>query len=206
MEEPKINRIIVCGCGAAGSNTFMHLLYSFPDLEYTLIDDDKVENRNYSVGTQPYTKADLNRPKVQALQRIAKMAKGNVKVKTVKERINSVSQVVDLAQDLDKTLVLDCFDNAKSRNIFLEAPKELHIAHIGFSGSLTGTIEWNESYEALIHDEKDEEIDVCERSIARPFIMGLTSIAAITLAKFITSSQKVNCFYSKNLKLMVFPS
>ena len=202
--ESKINHIVICGCGAAGANTFMHLIYAFPDLEYTLIDNDKVEHRNYSAGTQPYTKADLNRPKVQALQRIAKMSKGNVNICTVNERINSKLRLTDRIHNKKETLVVDCFDNAESRNLVYSLGKSYNVVHIGFSAGLTGSIEWDSAFEKMEHDEKDEEIDVCEMSIARPFIMGLTSIASITLSNFITNGKKSNVFFSKDLNIFKF--
>ena len=202
MKKPKIEHIIICGCGAAGGNTFMNLIYAFPDMKYTLIDMDTVEKRNFTAGTQPYTKADLNRPKVQALQRIAQMSK-KINVQGFKVKINSVSQLNKLIEDKSKTLIIDCFDNADSRNIFLEL-KGCNVAHIGFSASLTGTIEWDNSFEKMTHDDKDQEIDVCEMAIARPFIMALTSIAVLSLTKFIVNGKKTTMFFSKDLQLLKF--
>ena len=79
----KIEKIIVCGIGAAGANVFMNLLHAYPDVDFTVVDFDNVEDRNVSPGTQPYTKTDIKRPKTQALQRIAQMSKS--------KRINAVN-------------------------------------------------------------------------------------------------------------------
>ena len=43
--DVKIEKIVVCGVGAAGANTFMNLLYAFPNVDFTVVDFDKVEDK-----------------------------------------------------------------------------------------------------------------------------------------------------------------
>ena len=74
LEELVKNKIIVVfGAGAAGSNVLLNLLYTHPSINYTIVDFDIVEDRNITAGTQPYTRSDIKRPKVQALQKIARL-------------------------------------------------------------------------------------------------------------------------------------
>ncbi|MEY2701481.1 MAG: hypothetical protein RLY43_101, partial [Bacteroidota bacterium] len=133
----KIENIVVCGVGAAGSNTLLHLLYAFPNLNYTVVDFDKVESRNWEAGTQPYSKMDLNRPKTQAIQRIA-IALKEKKINGQNIRIDSVKDLEALTTNPSNTLFIDAFDNAESRNIFIKLKKNYNVIHIGFSANLCG--------------------------------------------------------------------
>ena len=198
-----IENVIIFGIGAAGSNVFMNLLYAYPNFNFTVVDFDNVEDRNISPGTQPYSKPDINRPKTQALQRISQMLKQK-KINGVKKKIISEKDVIDLVSDPSKTLILDCFDNADSRNIFLKLPKKYNVLHIGFSASLSGEAAWNEIYEPMTHSELDREIDVCEMSIARPFIMSLTGMAGIIVANFIEAGVKTNLYMDKYMNVKKF--
>lgn len=190
----KITDILVFGVGAAGSNTFLHLLYSYPDINFSVIDFDIVEDRNVDPGTQPYIKTDLRRPKVQAVQRIAVMSKKKT-ITAINKKITSTQDITSLVKDASSTLIIDSFDNAASRNIFVELnPKKYNILHIGFSASLTGEVVWGEGYEKMEASKKDADIDVCEMTLARPFIFALTSMAAIVINKFIDKNEKINLY------------
>jgi hypothetical protein len=191
----KIENIVICGIGAAGSNTFLHLLYAYPDINYTLVDFDKIEIRNIEPGTQPYSLVDLNRPKTQAMQRIA-MALKKKKIDVFNGKINSKKDIENLVKDPSKTLIIDAFDNAVSRNIFLELKKH-NVLHIGFSASLTGEAAWNEVFEPMVPSKGDLGIDVCEMTIARPFIFALTSLATLVISKFIEKGIKDNLYFDK---------
>jgi len=201
--DVKIEKIVVCGVGAAGANTFMNLLYAFPNVDFTVVDFDKVEDRNVSPGTQPYTKTDINRPKTQAIQRIAQMSKQK-RIEAVNKKLTTVKDIKDLVTNPEKTLIIDSFDNAESRNLFLKLGKEYNVLHIGFSAVLTGEAAWNEIYEPMTASKADGEIDVCEMSIARPFIMALTGMASIIIANFIDSGDKINMYFDKSLMIKRF--
>ena len=206
--ESKIENIVVCGIGAAGANVFMNLLYAYPNANFTVVDFDTIEDRNVSPGTQPYTKTDLNRPKTQALQRIAQMAKQK-KIETVNCKINTVDDIKALAsatvgKSPETTLIIDAFDNAESRNLFLKLGKKYNVLHVGFSAVLTGEAAWNEIYEPMTASKADGDIDVCEMAIARPFIMALTGMASIVVAQFMDSGVKTNMYFDKNLMVKKF--
>jgi molybdopterin/thiamine biosynthesis adenylyltransferase len=196
----KIDHILVCGAGAAGSNFLLAMLCSHPALSYSVLDFDKVEARNIEPGTQPYSKVDLNRPKVQALQRIAQVQR--------EKRINAIFQKLTATKELKpfatgSTLIIDAFDNAKSRNLlFLQ--RDYPVLHIGFSATMVGEAVWNESYSEMKESKADAEVDVCEMHLARPFIQALTGMAAITAADFIDSGKKNNLYFDRRLKVMVF--
>jgi len=189
-----INNIIVFGVGAAGSNTLMHLVYAYPDVRFTVVDDDIVEDRNIFPGTQPYEKSDIRRPKVQALQRIVVMAK-KIRINAIKQRIYSSNDIRNLVDNPEGTLIIDAFDNAESRNFFCDLDERYNVIHIGFSAALTGEAVWNEGYDRMESSEGDAAIDVCEMSLARPFIFALCAQASMAISKFIEKGEKVNFYY-----------
>ena len=201
--DNKIENIVVCGIGAAGANVFMNLLYAYPNLNFKVVDFDVIEDRNVSPGTQPYTKTDIRRPKTQALQRIALQAKQK-RIEAINKKLTSVKDIKDLVNDAETTLVIDAFDNAESRNLFLKLGKQYNVLHVGFSAVLTGEAAWNEIYEPITASKSDGDIDVCEMAIARPFIMALTGMASIVIAKFIESGEKLNMHFSKHLTIKKF--
>jgi len=194
-----IESIYVFGLGAAGSNLALHLLYNYPALNMTIIDDDIVESRNVEPGTQIYEKTDLKRPKVQAFQRIA-MAKKNKRITSYVKRIKSQAEIKDIVKDLDKSIVIDAFDNAESRNLFIDL--KTNVVHVGFSAMLSGEVVWDKMFTPMEASKKDSEIDVCEMSLARPFIFALTSMASISISRFIEKNEKVNLYIDSQFKVL----
>ena len=197
-----IDNVVIGGIGAAGSNTFLHLLYAYPALNYVVVDFDKVEGRNVDPGTQPYTKVDLNRPKTQALQRIAKTLK-NKRIEAINKKVNSAKEIEVLSKDPEKTLYIDAFDNAESRNLFL-GMKKRNVLHIGFSANLTGEAVWDGVFTAMEKSKSDDAIDVCEMAIARPYIFALTAMASIVIDRFLEKSEKVNLYFDSTLNIKKF--
>lgn len=193
------NKISIFGVGAAGSNLLLNLVCAFPDLNYQIFDFDFVEERNIRAGTQPYSKSDLGRPKVQALQKIVYFLR-NKKIDMVNQKITKQSE---LKTHLDKTtLAIDCFDNANSRNLFigLKTP----ILHVGFSDKLTGEVVWNELFTPITSSKADATIDICRNHLARPFIFGLTSLASLVVSKYIEKKEKQSLYFDSFLRLKLF--
>jgi hypothetical protein len=199
----KITDVKIFGIGAAGSNTFLHLLYSHPALNYTVIDFDNIENRNFEAGTQPYSKMDLNRPKTQALQRIASTLK-NKKIEALNMKINSTKDISGMVKDPKSTLIIDAFDNAESRNLFIPLEKRYNVLHIGFSATLCGEAVWDNTFEPMNASKADSGIDVCEMTIARPFIFALTSLASMAIVGFIENGKKDNLYFDKHFIIRKF--
>ena len=116
----KFENVIIFGCGAVGSNILLNLIRDLPELNYTIVDFDKVEERNYRVGTQPYLKTHLGKYKTQALQMLCIM-QANKRVNFVNGKIESLSKVLDIIDhgngETQPTLVIDAFDKAEYRNM-----------------------------------------------------------------------------------------
>jgi hypothetical protein len=195
--------IIVFGAGAAGANTLINLIHSHPTLNYAVVDFDSVELRNVTAGTQPYTKSDIGRPKVQAIQRILSVTRDK-KISGFPCRINSAKDIENIALSPSTTLLIDAFDNVNSRNLFLDIDSRYNVLHVGFSANLDGEAVWNESYSKMTESKADAKIDVCQLHLARPFIMAISAIAAIVAADFIDDNVKKSVYFDSSIKTMVF--
>jgi len=198
----KITDIKIFGIGAAGSNTFLHLLYAYPALNYSVIDFDTIENRNFEAGTQPYSKMDLNRPKTQALQRIATTLK-NKKIEAINKKITSSKDITAMVKDPKTTLLIDCFDNADSRNLFTSL-KKYNVLHIGFSATLCGEAVWDDTFVPMNSSKADSGIDVCENTISRSFVFSLSALSSMIIINFIENEIKENLYFDKNMIIRKF--
>ena len=201
-----IERVIIFGLGAAGSNIMLNLAHTHPALSFVGLDDDKVETRNYLAGTQPYVKGDVNRPKVQAMLRVIRAATDRGFV-PMDMRLTHSDQIPGLTGgNPESCLLVDAFDHVPSRNLFTELPPKYNVLHVGFSAALQGTATWNESWRPMVEDESDATIDVCQMHMARPFIMALTGIASTVAADFIDTGRKMNIYFdARAKKLLSFP-
>ena len=113
----KFENVIIFGCGAAGANTLLNLISDLPDVNYTIVDYDKVEERNYRVGTQPYLKSHLGKHKTQALQMICR-ANANKKVDIVNKKIEDLPIVI-LGKTFKKETNLELGSHQSYLRIFL---------------------------------------------------------------------------------------
>lgn len=203
MDKNKIENFVIFGIGAAGANTFLHLLYTFPAANFMLVDFDSVEDRNITAGTQPYGRADLKRPKTQAMQRIASMLK-NKKIDVLNAKINNKKEIIDLVKNPSTTLIIDAFDNAASRNLFIDLGKKYNVLHIGFSADLSGEAVWDGVFTKMETSPNDKAADICQMTLARPFIFALTSLAATVIAGFADNGKKINMYFDRHLNIKKF--
>lgn len=198
-----ITHVTIFGVGAAGSGVLSNLVCVHPELRYAVVDFDTVEERNIKPGTQPYLKADINRPKVQAIQRIIRSSRDKT-VEAHHARISSVDEIIKLAGPKESSLIIDAFDNASSRNLFLEL-KGYNVLHVGFSAVLTGEATWETTFTRMSVTKSGKAAgDVCEMPLARPFISCLTAMATMVASRFIISGEKANVYFDSKLKTIVY--
>ena len=198
----KITNIVVFGAGSAGSGVLLNIICAHPELTYSVVDFDIVELRNINPGTQPYGKGDINRPKVQALQRIVKTTRDK-SIVAHNVKIESREDIEKYASPKGSTLIIDAFDNASSRNLFIGL-KGCNVLHVGFSAGLTGEAAWDSVYSKMTESKSEKSIDVCELHLAKPFISGLTAIAALVAIKFIETGEKTNAYFDSKMKMFTF--
>ena len=202
----KFENIIIFGCGAAGANTLLNLIRDLPDVNYTLVDYDKVEERNYRVGTQPYLKFHLGKYKTQAMQMIC-MTNAGKKIDIINRKIEKREDFADILIEKNiafgKNLLIDAFDKAEYRNMLslkkYEDKKDIAIAHVGFSPLKNGSIIWDDMWTDITDLKKP--VDVCTMQGARSFIMALTSIASMAILDYYYNDVKNNLYFDSYFKL-----
>lgn len=184
-------KILICGVGAIGSNLTSLLV---PDLkgehEITILDKDKVEERNVQAGTQFYMPDQIGMSKVEALQ---------YNLYKWFEREITIDHHELLAGDaFNYDLIVDCFDNYASRKLLQEmydtgswlrneaVPYEL--LHIGFSDQFTFAIEWADNYK--VPSDIMSGFDICTQDGAASFVKMVASLASQTVQEYIRTGQK----------------
>ena len=184
LEKIKVFPLGVCGAGAIGSNLVENLVrQGFRDI--TVVDGDRIEERN--INTQIWTYKDIGAFKTKIL--------GYKAFEIAKIIITPISKIISQEKQFKKFfpnrtyLVIDAFDNSKSRQLLKDfcGKAEISCLHIGFSGGY-GEIIWNEDYRV----PDDKGIDDCDYPLARNLIMLIIAVASEVIIKFVTKSIKEN--------------
>src|SRR5712692_1384988 len=145
-------QLILCGAGALGSHLADNLArQGFPHLK--VIDRDRVEEHN--VGTQLYGESEVGAWKVEVLRQRLFRATG-VEVDAIRKELSDRS-ARSLLQD--GGLVIDTFDNSKSRRLVQEQCRALQLPclHVGLYADY-GEVIWDERYRV----PQDVAGDVCD--------------------------------------------
>lgn len=177
-------KIVIVGVGALGS----HLGLSIRNLDAKLVcvDDDRIEAKNTM--SQFHTVMSLGKNKALAFQQsLAGLFK--VKVEAVPHRLTQ-DNVTTLLGDAD--LVVDCLDNAASRQVIqdfvrLKGIPCLHGA-LDPDGSF-GRIIWDSDF--VIDHEGTVGAATCEDGRHLPFIALVSSCLAYSTQRFIEKGQKI---------------
>lgn len=181
-------RILICGVGAIGSNLTSLLV---PDLkgehEITVLDIDKIEERNVRVGTQFFYPDQIGLSKVAALQY-------NIYKAFNREILINEYEIVSGDEFLNYDLVIDCLDNHNARKILQDAflnptVKQIPLLHIGFSDQFTFAIEWAENYK--VPEDITSGLDICEMEGAASFIKLTASVASLVVQEFIRKGERL---------------
>ena len=111
--------------------------------------------------------------------------------------------IMSMVEDPSRAILIDAFDNADSRNLFVGL-KKYNVIHIGFSANLCGEAVWDETFTPMETAKSDAKIDVCEMTMARPFIFALTSMAAMSIGRFIEKGEKNNLYFDSHFIVRKF--
>ena len=166
--------VTVAGAGALGANLLESCArQGFRRLR--VIDRDRVEERNLS--TQPYSRRDIGQPKARILSREIFRAVGTEVAYEITEL--SEANVASLLRGSD--VVVDCFDNARSRSTIKNTCLSLGIPclHVGLNGDYAEII-WNETYRV----PEDGGEDVCDYPLARNVVLLAVAAAGEELIRF----------------------
>ena len=174
--------ITICGAGALGANLTETLVRCGAG-NLTVIDRDRIEEVNLS--TQPYELDEVGVMKASSLSRMLYRAVGSEVVPVTKElNENSVRKLLKSAE-----LVVDCFDNSKSRRLVTEHCKEnqLDCLHVGMADGFAEVI-WNEHYRV----PSDRQDDICDYPLARNLVSLAVAVTSETVLKFLADGARDN--------------
>lgn len=184
-------RLVVCGVGALGSSAV--LFGRNLKAQWAFVDFDRVESKN--VLAQAYVKQSIGRNKAEALKLQLSNFYG-VKSEAFPVRLDETN-VETLCKDA--ALILDCFDNIKSRQLLQQyarkAGKALLHAAISADGTF-GIVRWDERFVA--DPEAQEGAATCEGGEHLPLIGVMGATIARTVQDFLKSTVKRDSMVSLN--------
>lgn len=178
-----MKRIVFCGVGALGSNAVV--LCRNLEARIVMIDFDRVESKNCL--SQAFVKPSVGKNKAEALKLQLSNFWG-VKSESFGVRIEE-NNVATLCGAAD--LLVDAFDNAKSRRILSDyarsAEKPLVHAAVSADGTF-GLVRWDERFVA--DEEGAPGAATCEGGEHLPLIAMVSSTLARTIQDFVQKGTK----------------
>ena len=175
--------ILVCGCGAIGSNLIDNLVrIGFTNL--TVLDMDRIEHDN--IRTQIWSMSDIGGYKTAQIQ--------NKMVDVLNVQVNTINKKLDtnnLAKLLKShKLIVDAFDNTTSRTLIKKFASDQNVSciHAGLFEDY-GEVFWNETYTV----PQDGGLDICDYPLARNIILLLVVTLTEEIIKWCTS-ETLNCW------------
>ncbi len=182
-------RIVFCGVGALGSNAVV--LCRNLEAQLVLVDFDRVESKNCL--SQAFVKPSVGKNKAEAL----KLQLANfwgVKAEAFGVRVTE-DNVATLCGAAD--LVVDAFDNAKSRRLLStwarSAEKPLVHAAVSADGTF-GLVRWEERFAA--DEEGAPGQATCEGGEHLPLIAIVAATLARTVQDFVVKGEKRDAMVS----------
>ena len=184
-----MKRIVFCGVGALGSNAVVACRNL--EVQLVLIDFDRVESKNCL--SQAFVKPSVGKNKAEALKLQLSNFWG-VKAEAFGVRIGE-DNVQTLCGAAD--LLVDAFDNAKSRRILStfarSAQKPLVHAAVSADGTF-GLVRWDERFEP--DEEGTPGAATCEGGEHLPLIAQIGATLARTVQDFVQKGEKRDAMIS----------
>jgi molybdopterin/thiamine biosynthesis adenylyltransferase len=167
---------IICGAGAIGSNLVENMIRQGYK-KFLVIDDDRVDDHNRS--TQIYDRRDVGQFKVNALRtRIY-----NIMGITIEPCSKSLDET-NIEKIFKKgSIVIDGFDNAKSRKVVATYCKtnDILCLHAGLYKDYAEVV-WNQTYRI---PEPVKGLDICQYPLARNVIMMAVIVATESIMHYL---------------------
>jgi predicted ThiF/HesA family dinucleotide-utilizing enzyme len=181
--------IHIFGCGALGSHVALHLANLARGYDFTLWDDDRVEQQN--ILTSAYWTHHIGALKVNAL---ADMMYRKAHARAIPRAITLTSKPnVDL-QTTD--LAIDSFDNSDARA--LTTNLGVPTLHIGVSAQRTGQITWNEHYRVPESDFERGQNPICTNQLGQKILWFTAWVAANIAEDFLITGNQDNVITTEN--------
>src|SRR4030042_6254156 len=186
VSKLKDHSIVVCGCGAIGSNLIYNMIRQGFD-NITVIDNDRIDDHNR--GTQIWGKREIGSKKVQVMKNTIFASMG-IEINIIDQRLTESTIKKMNWAEIEKSVFIDSFDNSASRKIVTDFCKEkkLECLHIGLSEGYAEVI-WNERY---IVPKSNTGVDVCEYPLSRNICMMAVIVAIETIICYINSGEKIS--------------
>lgn len=176
-------KILICGVGALGSTAA--LFCRSMDVELAFVDFDRVETKNLSA--QSFVKQSLGKNKATAL----KMQLWNFYGR--KSEAHGVRLSADNIDVLcgGADLLVDCFDNAASRELLsgFARAHDVPLVHAAISANGDfGLVRWDERFVADAEDHEGQQ--TCEGGEHLPFIGVVAASLARVIQDFVSSQRR----------------
>lgn len=168
-------KILVCGAGAIGSNLVDNLTrQGFSNI--SVLDMDRIETHN--LNTQVWADADVGGLKSDVLKNKVFRNVG-IEIESFNKEL-SEANVTKFFKKID--LVVDAFDNSKSRQLIQNEVRKKKMAciHAGLHADY-GEVVWDESYTV----PKDVGGDVCDYPLARNLILMVVAVLSEEILGFV---------------------
>lgn len=180
MKKLAATSVHICGAGALGSNLTVNLARCGIG-RLTVIDKDRVEEHNIS--TQIYSLEDVGARKADLLRNLIYREVGielGIHADELTEK--NVGKLLRGAE-----LVVDTFDNSKSRQIVTDycRSNQLPCIHAGVNDEY-GEVRWNDRYCV----PSDVGLDVCDYPLGRNLILLVATVTSEVLIRYIVSGVK----------------
>ena len=180
-----MTNIVIVGVGALGSHV-VQFLRSVPDVAITVVDFDRVEQKNTL--SQFHPRQSVGRSKVLAIQQTMSFLFGK-KLQTVPHKLtaDNVEVVLGVAD-----LIVDCLDNAEARQLVQRFARRhevpcLHGA-LAADGSF-GRVVWDADFEA--DAEPTSGAATCEDGEHLPFIVACAAYLALAIQRHLDAGEQV---------------
>jgi len=173
--------IMVCGCGAVGSNLIENMVrQGFKTI--SVIDFDRVEDHNRH--TQVWGRREVGHHKVMVMKNKVFTDHG-VSIEALTKKL----EASNAKKFLRGSLVIDGFDNSESRKLVTEYCRDngINCLHVGLNGDYAEVM-WNEVYKVPRGGGKD----VCEYPLARNLILLAVAVATETIIRFVDKGAREN--------------
>ena len=171
-------KILLCGCGALGSQIALHL--ARPEIEFVLVDDERVEETN--IATSVYGQQHIGMLKVNALATIlwqkCRCKADDYNVTLCRDVIPSIHEA---CRDHNAVLIIDTFDNVEARAIACKLYDDYYsfrIVHAGVSQDRTGEILWNKDYVLPTVRVPRGENPICTHELGAPILRFTAALCA----------------------------
>lgn len=180
-----MKKVVIVGVGALGSH-LVQFVRSVPDIELTVVDFDRVEQKNTL--SQFHAKNTIRKNKTTGLASMMKLFWG-VKLNTFAAKLTA-DNVEQILHDAD--LVVDCLDNAEARKITQTYCREhnIELLHGGLAADgQFGIVEWDETFTI---DDAAEGAATCEDGQHLPFIAMTSAVLAKAVQSWLQDGKKMS--------------